>query len=279
MINEDIGREFIIYWNPKMLTRHSKVSEFIHTTLTGMGKRELGLLPQLKESKQPDLVHDFRVEIRRLRSVLGSCSPLVDQDWLVPYRQQLKVVDEMISPLRNAQVLLNRFRKYPAPLLESNAGFEASLEMTLREREAKFQLDMQSQEFVKWIESLNIENLQRVPTLNPENEVHGSLKAFNKEQWKSLSKSARDSTPDSLHKVRIKAKKVRYLAGASIPVLGDKMEKHEQDASQIQQLLGELQDSRMMIDLVDSGEICEFEKRESKRLVREWRILARESFE
>jgi len=35
----------------------------------------------------------------------------------------------------------------------------------------------------------------------------------------------------------------------------------------------------MMIDLVDSGEICEFEKRESKRLVREWRILARESFE
>ena len=262
-----------------MLTRHSTVGEFINSTLTSMSKRELELWPQLEDSREHDVVHDFRVEIRRLRSFLGSCSTLVDPEWLIHYRQRLKWVDGMISPLRNVQVLLNRFHKYPTPLLEHNSGVEATLEMTLREREAQFQLDMQRREFLDWVECLQIENLQNIPTITPNGEVYDFLKAFNKEQWKSLSKSARNSNSDRLHKVRIKAKKVRYLAEVSIPVLGPKIEKQEQDSSQIQQLLGELQDSRMMIDLVKRGEIFEFEKIQSTRIVREWKVLAKEIFE
>lgn len=257
-----------------MLSSESTVGEFMFTTVTNMAKRETQILPRLTEIQDASAVHDFRVEIRKLRSIFGSCSPLFETKWLKSFRSELKAIDNMISPLRDAHVLFDRFNNYPDTLTSNNYALFVTLESVLNEAHIAFQTDVHSQQFNAFLSDVELTNPKEIPTLKSNDSIHEYLAEFNREQWKSLKTKVRKAKPHQLHQVRIKAKKVRYLAEACVPVLGQKIERRAHIANKIQTLLGELQDSRMMIGVASTPDILEHEKREIDRIEITWEQLA-----
>ena len=258
-----------------MLSPESTVSEFLFTSVTSMAKREKEILPRLVDPTDRDAIHDFRVEIRKLRSVLGSCSSLFEKEWIGNLRSQLKAMDEIISPVRDAQVLIDRFNDYPESIVSSNFALRVRLEKMLGEAEATFKNHLNSQQFTSFFEMIDFAESSSIPILMSDELIYKHLKKFNKEQWKSLTRKILDSKNHQLHQIRIKAKKVRYLAEASIPVLGNRIEKQAILANQIQNLLGELQDSTMMTQIATSPYLLEIERREVERIEITWEQLAR----
>ena len=257
-----------------MISSESTVSEFIFTTIANMANREAQILPRLADLEDATAIHDFRVEIRKLRSILGSCSPLVKPRWLKNFRSELKAIDKMISPLRDAHVLFDRFNSYPDTITSNNYALYLALESGLHGANATFQTQVHSLQFNAFLTNIELTDSKAIPTLKSNEPIISFLEQFNQEQWKSLRKKVHDSKTHQLHQVRIKAKKVRYIAEASIPVMGQKIEKQAHFANKIQTLLGELQDARMMIELASTSDILNFEKREIERIETMWEQLA-----
>ena len=258
-----------------MPSSQSTVNEFIFATVTNMANREAALLPRLADPDDASAVHDFRVEIRKLRSILGSCSPLIKSNWLKRFRSQLKEIDTQISPLRDAHVIFNRFNGYPDSVTSNNYALYVALESRLNQAQIAFQAHVHSTEFNTFLTNIDLANPKEIHTKKSEELVYAYLEKFNRDQWRSLKTKVRNSKTLELHKVRIKAKKVRYLAEASIPVLGQKMEKRAHIANQIQTLLGELQDSKMMIEIASTSDILKLEKHELERIGKSWERLNR----
>ena len=258
-----------------MLSPESTIGEFLFTTITGMAERGKEIFPRLAGSGDRDAIHDFRVEIRKLRSILGSCSPLIEKKWLRNLRSQLKAADEIISPIRDAHVLIDRFNSYPESVISSNYALCIRLETMLSEAEVTFQQNLISQHFASTLEILDLADSGFIPAQKADELIYKDLKRFNKEQWKSLTRKIQNSKAHQFHQIRIKSKKVRYLAEASIPVLGEGIGKQAHLANQIQTLLGELQDSTMMTHMASSPYLLEIERREVERIEITWEQLAR----
>ena len=258
-----------------MPSSQSTVNDFMFATVTNIANREAMLLSRLADPEDASAVHEFRVEIRKLRSILGSCSPLIKPNWLKRFRSQLKEIDTQISPLRDAHVLFNRFNGYPDTITSNNYALYVALESKRNQAQIAFQAHVHSIEFNTFLTNIDFANPKEIHTKKSEEFVYVYLEKFNRDQWKSLKTKVRTSKTPELHKVRIKAKKVRYLAEASIPVLGQKIEKRAHIANQIQTLLGELQDSKMMIELASTSDILELEEREIERIEKSWERLKR----
>ena len=258
-----------------MLSPESTVGEFLFTTVNTIAKREEEIWPRLIDPSDRDAIHDCRVEIRKLRAVLGGCTSLIEKEWIRNLRSQLKAADEIISPLRNAHVLTDRFNGYPESIVNSNFALCVRLEKMLSEAEATFQNKLNSQQFTAFLAIIDLTKGGSIPALNPDELVFKHLKKFNKQQWNSLTRKILNTKKHQLHQSRIKAKKVRYLAEASIPILGERIEKQARLANQIQTLLGDLQDSTMMTQIATSPYLLEIERREVERIEITWEQLAR----
>ena len=213
-----------------------------------------------------------------MRSVLKSCLTLVDSTWGNNYLDELKWVDEVISPVRNAQVLLNRFNTYPKPLMIENSQLGNDLRHELKNSQEKLALELISPTFQQFLSYQNFETRESIPCLHSTEPVIHYLKEFNRAAWKSLSKAIAKADDDHLHKVRIKAKETKYLAEASIPVIGKTLKDNGKIAGNIQSALGYLQDSLMMTAATTSVEILEYEKKERKQIKSDWRKFVKHNF-
>ena len=143
------------------------------------------------------------------------------------------------------------------------------------EAEANFKNNLNSQQFTAFLATIDPADSESIPIPKADEPIYKYLKEFNKEQWKSMTRKIRNLKEHQFHQIRIKSKKVRYLAEASIPILGNRLEKHAVLANQIQILLGELQDSTMMTQIATSPYLLEIERREVERIEITWEQLAR----
>ena len=71
--------------------------------------------PLIRSSDDPDAVHDFRVAVRRMRSVLKSTRALFDEDWLQALREELRWVGGELAAARDLDVLLARLGEETGP--------------------------------------------------------------------------------------------------------------------------------------------------------------------
>lgn len=261
-----------------MLNSHTTVSEFIFTSVSAMSTRNYSLLSPSPDLEDVKGIHDFRVDIRRMKSVLKSCLTLLDQTWGDNYLNELRWVDEVISPIRNAQVLLDRFDAYSEPLRIRNKEILDSLRKDLVDCQSKLQLELNSLTFQQFLSYQNFEIKESIPTIHSNEPVNRYLKKFNTAAWRSLSKVAVKEGDDQLHKVRIKAKEVKYLAEASLPILGKSLKEQAKIASKVQISLGCLQDSLMMTAVVSSPEILKYEEKEQKQIKNDWHRFVKRNF-
>ena len=254
------------------------MSEFIFDSASTMTKDNFSMLSPTPDLQDVKGVHDFRVEIRRMRSVLGSCLSLLDPTWGKNYLDELRWVDEVISPVRNVQALLDRFSSYPDSIKIRNDQLSELLRKDLKKCQMQLQLDLTLPAFQQFLSFLNFETQESIPCSHSNELVINYLERFNATAWETLLKAAVKADEDHLHEVRIKAKKVKYLAEASIPVIGKSLRNHVKIASNIQSTLGYLQDSKMMTASADSVEILEYEKKQRKKIKNDWKKFVKRNF-
>ena len=217
-----------------------------------------------------DGIHDFRVALRQLRTILRCAGPIMRIEFTTSLKAELAWVDNSFARMRNAQVLMSRFNEYPDELKRIGSVESEALRSTLVQETIDFNIFLGSGRFSQLIgDLLAIEPLQ-ILAVDGSTKVRKELKTFNKQLWKTITKRLRKNDHEDLHQLRIVAKRVRYMALATEPIVGDSIRKHGDLAAKIQKILGEYMDSIIMSELVQTEEIRAYERKSQTRILHEW---------
>jgi inorganic triphosphatase YgiF len=195
-------------------------------------------------------VHQMRVAVRRLRSDLRTFGSMIDQAWSREVIPELKWLADLLGETRDLDVLAKRFEKTGsdlkpdiAPLLEAVGGLRADSRAALYE-------GLRGSRYGEMLEKL-VRSAQNPPlTAEAARPCSEILIPYVAATWKKLRKAARpaarNSPAEQLHKIRIRAKRVRYAAEAVAPALGaegGKAASFARAAAKLQEVLGEHQDA------------------------------------
>jgi CHAD domain-containing protein len=193
----------------------------------------------LRSALDPDAVHDFRVAVRRMRSVLRSARALFDQSRLRVLRDGLGWLAREFGASRDLDVLLARLARDPsaktAPLVHLLDG--ERLQAQERARAA-----LEDDRYVKLIR-LATDTIEA----SPAETADLTLEGIAAEEFRRLRRAAktlrRTSTDDELHRVRIRAKRARYAAELAAPLVGRRARSFVESARRFQDVIGEHQDA------------------------------------
>lgn len=245
-------------------------------------------------------LHQMRVATRRLRSDLRTFAPLVDASWARGLADELGWLGDYLGAVRDLDVQVARFESDAEDL---RADLEPLFDLLRERREAARAALLDALRGERYAGLLDrLVDAAREPILTdaagqPAEQILPPLlrKAWERLEVKASRLEAED--PDErYHEVRILAKRARYAAEATGPVLGQRgirARKFAAEAAALQDLLGSLQDgvvgSRLIREAVEgshgarfsiaAGRLVEREQIARQRVrvgyPRVWRRLAR----
>lgn len=190
-----------------------------------------------------DSVHQMRVTTRKIRSLLADESfGLSDDAWVL---DELKLLAGILGTARDAEVLAEKYERALdglAPELVRGRVHERLVEGN-KQRYAngwrRSLLAMRSERYFRLLDALD--ELVAAPSATADKPGHesaaASVAAAYTKVHKAAKKAEEDGTDESLHRIRKRAKRLRYTASAT----GDSAV--EAKAKTIQSLLGDHQDS------------------------------------
>ena len=208
-------------------------------------------------TEQPGSIHKLRIAARRIRSALKTYKPLLAPGSAEAVAEELRWLGQTLAEARDAQVLRERLRLLVAseppelvlgPVLnriddELRTAYRSGLEQALRA--------LDSERYFRLLDALD--QLVASMPLKPKADAPAkkALPRLLKRDGKRLRRAveqighAEDPTQHdaALHEVRKKAKRFRYAAESARPVLGARAKTLAVAAKQVQQALGEHQDS------------------------------------
>jgi CHAD domain-containing protein len=210
---------------------------------------------------QPDAVHQMRVTARRLRSSLKTFGALLDPEWSVALRSELKWLADSLAGARDSEVLLDRLMRdldqLPEPLVigpvrariqqvvgdDLQAGGDHALE-TLR-----------SERYIVLLERLVDAAWEPMTAPEAEHPVSEVMPALVTAAWEQLARGAArlsksSATDHDWHGVRIDAKQLRYACEAVEPMFGKPARELAKQAEAVQEALGEHQDAIIAANLL-----------------------------
>lgn len=216
----------------------------------------VALVPAVRAGSDPEAIHDTRVAIRRLRAALGLFEPVIPQRG-ARLRSELKWLTRELGHVRDLDVMseqLKEWREEAAP--EERAGFD-ELEGLLTERRTK--------EHVRVVRALDTRRfatlgegldgfLARGPSSRSQAAGMPALVVVPElvaKRYRSLRKAGRKvgthSPAPELHKLRIRAKRLRYALEFVSPLYVDSTKTMIRRVTRLQDVLGELQDTEVAI--------------------------------
>jgi CHAD domain-containing protein len=206
----------------------------------------------------PEGVHQMRVAARRLRSDLRTFSPLVDEAWAHSLIEELRWIARVLGDVRDLDVLRARIE---ADSSEVEGALGPLMErIDERASEARTALDgaLVSDRYQALLERMVDAAADPVVTDSAEGPCREVLPPLVAKSWRKLRKVARgvgkDAGDESLHRVRIRAKRARYAGEAVAPFLDDgnqgAAKRFASRAEKIQDVLGLHQDAVVTIDAI-----------------------------
>jgi CHAD domain-containing protein len=223
----------------------------------------------------PEHVHQARVGARRLRSVLGSFAPLVDnagpelddspQTWWSGRRDELKWLGGALGEVRDADVrlqgLLTECSTLPTAYHLGTVALLAAAEDDQRLAHDALLADMASERYIELLRSLELlaSGSGALPVQIPTGlwallaqPAATGMPALALRQWRAVRQAVHrlgDQPPDAaLHRVRIQAKRLRYLAEVAAPFVApaahrESAKRTAKAAAALQDVLGQLHDA------------------------------------
>ncbi len=211
----------------------------------------------------PDAVHKFRVATRRLRSALATYRPVVDREAGDRIRVELKWLAGELGVARDAEVQREHFAaevaEQPAELVMGRVAgrIDDHLRGVYKEGRAGAMAALESPRYFRLLETLD-ELIAKPPLVGDDRKANKQIHDLLDHDWKRMRKAVRraetaETTAEQdheLHEVRKAAKRLRYAAESAVPVLGDEATDLAARAEEVQEVLGEFQDSVVSRDFL-----------------------------
>ncbi|MDQ6909525.1 MAG: CYTH and CHAD domain-containing protein [Actinomycetota bacterium] len=240
---------------PVPLDDEPSMAEVVRAAIVNSTTRILRHDPGIRIGDDPEDVHQARVGTRRLRSDLRTFSPVLNEEWLGPLRDELRWLAGALGAVRDADVLAERLRRQADALPARDASGLAPLFRKLaaeRERGGEELLAaLGSERYIALLDRLVVA-AQDVDTLDmfraeaalPAKEMLPELVA---RPWRHVNKAVgelgKEPAPEDLHQVRIRVKRARYAAEAAAPVIGKRAKSFAKALADAQGVLGDHQDA------------------------------------
>jgi CHAD domain-containing protein len=202
----------------------------------------------------PDALHQMRVNARRTRSILRAFADLLDPTWCRDLLDEIRWMSRTLSAGRENEVVLERLRSAFDDLVgdddtqRAQQRLEAMLDDDAAAARAPVEEMLASDRYVSLLSAL-VDAAAHPRTLDaadrPCREV---LPGVVERSWRRFSRRAakagkRGASAEQLHRARIAAKNMRYLASAVADVYGKPARRLAADAEAVQEVLGEHQDA------------------------------------
>ncbi len=226
--------------------------------LETMRANETGLIEQI----DTEFLHDYRVAVRRTRSLLGQSKKVIAPDKLQEFEDDFAWLGALTGPARDYDVMLLEFSDYQALLSDYNAAEFIALEnYLLAERENAYQTliaTLKSERYKKFKEKWR-SFLDNNDLMFWEAGAQQMISEFANQRishvYKRVIKEGRSIAPESTveiyHQLRKSCKKLRYLLEMLRDLYEPKIVKKSIKAlKQLQDNLGELQDLEVHTEIL-----------------------------
>ncbi|WP_329005222.1 CYTH and CHAD domain-containing protein [Kribbella sp. NBC_00709] len=211
----------------------------------------------------PDSIHKFRVATRRLRSALATYRPVIDRAAGDEIRAELKWLAAELGVARDAEVQREHFAaevaEQPVELVMGRVAgrIDDHLRRVYKDGRAGALAALESERYFRLLDTLD-ELIAKPPVTGDDRKASKQIGDLLDHDRKRMRKAVRrsETAPSvaeqdhELHEVRKAAKRLRYAAESAVPVLGDEAGALAGSAEQVQEILGEHQDSVVSRDLL-----------------------------
>lgn len=202
--------------------------------------------PGTRMGTDPEDLHQHRVGIRRLRSLLWAASGLLEPEWTDALRTELEWIGDQMNGVRDLDVMIP-YLKADLQTLEPDEAAElqpflAALEAEKSAARAGMLAALESDRYLVLLQTL--EEATRSIRVIPQEAAFrdGAVKAFKKMRKVA---NAMDDPPEDeqMHYVRRLAKKSRYSSEVVKEGGGKAVAKFLTEIKALQEILGDLQDA------------------------------------
>ncbi|MDQ1361134.1 MAG: hypothetical protein QOJ44_1511 [Acidimicrobiaceae bacterium] len=277
------------------------VKDSIHGALERILDHEYGIR---LDGGDAEAVHQSRVATRRLRSDLKTLADVLDPVWLSHTRADLKWIADALGEVRDIDVLTGHLETEMghAPPADTRPFGELHLDLGRRREAAHAALldAMSSDRYLTLLDRLHA-SAGAPPFLgtaqsgtdkgsgpHPDDRADRVLPTLVRRPWRKLRRSVRHAgahpTDRQLHRIRIRAKQLRYAAEAATPVVGNPARRMAAAAESLQTVLGDYHDAVTAEDwfrreaatgsraaAFSAGQLVAGQRQRREDLRREWR--------
>jgi len=265
------------------LPRDAAAVDVLRAALTEQYARLLDHDPGTRLGSDAEDLHQMRVATRRARAYLRAAKPLLDPSWAKELRDELGWLGSELGPARDLDVLLAHVREEVAALAEAGRPLGALVDSLERDHAAARAAVVAALSDDRYFALLDrLEAVEPVVAPDADESLADLWWAQFKRTRKGFRDLGADSTEEELHAARILAKRARYSAELAAGELGKKGERFVSAAKELQDVLGEHQDSAVAEEriaewakgepaAVDAVEqLLERERERRKRAREEW---------
>ena len=204
----------------------------------------------------PDSIHKFRVATRRLRSALATYRPVIDRAAGDEIRAELKWLAGELGVARDAEVQREHFAaevgEQPVELVMGRVAgrIDDHLRAVYKKGRAVALAALETERYFRLLDTLD-ELIAKPPVTGNDRKAAKQLPDLLDHDWRRMRGHVRradaaETTAEQdheLHEVRKAAKRLRYAAESAVPVRGDEASALATRAEEVQEVLGEHQDS------------------------------------
>ena len=240
-----------------LTARHPSARRLVRHTMAASTLRLIRHDAGVRLGEDPEAVHAFRVATRQLRSHLRTFAPLLDPASSRSLRDELSWLASSLGAVRENEVLAERLHQREASMPKgSAASLHRLIELLAQQRgDARLNMlaDMRSPRYDRLIDTLVRTAHQPAFSSNAQPALRQSAVRVGTQltahAWRSLDRLLRAAgdapSPETLHEIRIRAKRARYAAESIETIIGERATRLSDVASSIQAVLGEHHDSAL----------------------------------
>ena len=201
--------------------------------------------PGTRLGTDPEDLHDHRVAIRRLRSLLWSAKGLLEPEWSEGLRAELEWIGDQMNPVRDLDVMIPYLKADLEQLEPEEASslepFIAELEKEREQWRTTMLAALQTDRYLALLHAL--EEATRTMKIQAQESTlaDGAVKAFRRMR-RAANSMTEPLQDEPMHEVRRLAKKSRYSAEV-VKGGGKKVTRFLEKIKELQDVLGNHQDA------------------------------------
>jgi CHAD domain-containing protein len=217
-------------------------------------------VPKARSGESRKAVHDLRVAVKRFREAFRLFRPILRKKTFRRHHEWIEDLNDALGEVRDRDVALEQLHKLTArpaepprsvaDLMDRLGSGRLDAIRALAALLDRLQLEGMIAQLAARIESIELETAARTSTHAFARErVHERLLEV-RARWAAARRAA---TPESLHRVRIGNKRLRYAIEPFSRMLGKEVRRLYRSASRFHDVLGDLHDADSMAVMLESA--------------------------